>query len=480
MRPSAQGMALRQYVMLRKLGEGAYAKVKLALHLPMGTEVAIKIVPKGGNRDKFLAREVACKKVLRHPNILKLFQVVDTEDEVLLVLEHAQGGDLEDYLCRLRAQRPVLRDGAAQDPLRQPGVRGPRALPSPGVQWPRGRRLEPGVVLYDVVTGELPFEGNSFGELRARVLSGIYHEPHYLSQQCRDLLRKMEMLDPQSRSTLYSIFKHPWVGLTNGLPPCPEPTPGQHKATMETMDHLGLGKEVINRVLLEARYDDVMGTYLMLLSRQRADEEGPEPAISPKRLSPDGAHCFLMPEDHLQPEVSVHETLKVGVLPKQDAQKPTTTSRTGIPQEDTGMRSSVPSSGPLMPDAWKPSMASRSGPVLQEAWGPNTISLPGPLQEEALRPSTTLPGPQLEGGKETSRKTSSPAPQPSSTTRTPPPRMVAPAETLGHEHNSHSTLHSFRGYKARARGLLNRILKCCLCCVPFGGKQQSTVHPAGD
>ncbi|XP_054553741.1 serine/threonine-protein kinase MARK2-like [Talpa occidentalis] len=367
MRPSAQGMALRQYVMLRKLGEGAYAKVKLALHLPTGMEVAIKIVPKGGNRDKFLAREVACMKVLRHPNFLKLSQVVDTEDEVLLVLEHAQGGDLEDYLCRCGR----LVEMEVRHLFRQ-------ILATLSHCHARGvahRDLKPknllldrlGVVLYDVVTGELPFEGNSFGELQARVLSGIYHEPHYLSQQCQDLLRKMVMLDPQSCSTLYSIFKHRWVGLTNGLLPCPEPTPGQHKATMETMDHLGLGKEVINMVLLEARYDDVMGTYLMLLSRQRADEEGPEPAISPKRMSPDGAHCFLMPEDHLQPEVSVHETLKVGVLPKQDAQKPTTTSRTGIPQEDTGMRSSVPSSGPLMPDAWKPCMASSSGPMLREA-----------------------------------------------------------------------------------------------------------------
>ncbi|XP_054544583.1 MAP/microtubule affinity-regulating kinase 3-like [Talpa occidentalis] len=486
-------MALRQFVVLRTLGEGGYGKVKLALHLPTGTEVAIKIVPKGGNRDKFLAREVACMKVLRHPNVLQLFQVVDTEDEVLLVLERVQEGDLETTCAALshcHARGVAHRDlkpenllldrhrnikladfglsaqfsGASllKTPCGTPEFVAPELFRRQAYSGPVADVWSLGVVLYDMVTGELPFEGNTFGELRARVLSGIYHEPHYLSQQCRDLLKKMMTLNPQSRSTLDSIIKHPWVGLPNGLPPCREPSLGQHEAATETMVCLGIRKEDIDRALLEARYDDLMGTYLMLLSRQRADEEGPDPAITPKLLSPDGAHCFLMPEDHLQPEVSGHETLRVGLSPEQDAQKPTTTSGPGIPQEDAGVQSSV----------------SGSRPVLREAWGPNTISLPGPLQEEALPPSTTSPGPQLEGAQETSRKNSSPAPQPSSTTRTPPARSVAPAETLeDREHHSRSTL---GGYKARARRLLNRIVKCCLLCTPFRGKQQSKVHPAGD
>ncbi|XP_054555575.1 serine/threonine-protein kinase MARK2-like [Talpa occidentalis] len=201
----------------------------------------------------------------------------------------------------------------------------------------------------------------------------------------------MRALDPQSRSTLDSVIQHPWVGLMNGLPPCREPSPGQHQAATEAMVHLGFQKEVIDRALLEARYDPVMGTYLMLLSRQWPDEEEPDPAITPKLLSPDGAHCAPMPEDHLQPEVSGCETLRVSQ--KEDAQKPTTTSGPGIPQEDASVQSSVSGSGTLLRDAWKPSMASRSGPVLREARGHSAILLPGPLQEEAPLPDTTLPGP---------------------------------------------------------------------------------------
>ncbi|XP_054544939.1 MAP/microtubule affinity-regulating kinase 3-like [Talpa occidentalis] len=545
MRPSAKEMALRKYVMLGRLGEGAHAKVKLARHLPTGTEVAIKIIPKSGIPQRFLDREVACMKVLRHPNVLQLFQVVDTEKEVVLVLERAHGGDLQDHLlksgrlgevearrlfqqmlaalshCHARGvahrdlkpenllldkhQNLKLSDfglsaqfsGAAllQTACGSPQFMAPEILLHKLYSGPAADVWSLGVVLYNMVTGELPFKGTSLGELRTRVLSGVYQEPRYLSQDCRDLLKNMMTLDPQSRSTLDDIIQHPWVGLTNGLPTCHEPSPGQHKAATKAMVRRGYRKEVIDRALSEGRYDPIMATYLMLLARQRPVEEGPDPAISPKLPCPDGAHCASIPEDHRQPEVSGRENLQVGLAHKQDSQKPTTTSGPGIPQEDPGVQSYVSGSGPLLPDACKPSMASRSGPVLREAWGPNTTSLsgpvlreawgpnttslPGPLQEEALPPSTTSLGPQLEGGQENIKNTSSPAPQLSSTTQ-PPPRShllfsppVPPAETLGHSHSTQSS----RGCKARAHRIFLRILKCCIFCSPFGTKNKR-VHPA--
>ncbi|XP_037374345.1 probable serine/threonine-protein kinase MARK-A [Talpa occidentalis] len=200
-------MALRQYVMLRTLGEGGYGKVKLALHLRR-------------------ARRCGC---LGEMEVRRLFR------QILAALSHCHAHgvahrDLKPENLLLDWHRNIkLADfglsaqfsGAAllKTPCGSPEFASPELFCRQEYSGPAADVWSLGVVLYDMVTGELTFEGNSFGELRARVLSSIYHEPHYLSQQNRDLMRKMMTLDHQSRSTLDSVIQHPWVGLPNGLSP---------------------------------------------------------------------------------------------------------------------------------------------------------------------------------------------------------------------------------------------------------------------
>ena len=65
-----------KYRLLKTIGKGNFAKVKLAKHIPTGKEVAIKIIDKTqlnpGSLQK-LFREVRIMKTLDHPNIVKLF-----------------------------------------------------------------------------------------------------------------------------------------------------------------------------------------------------------------------------------------------------------------------------------------------------------------------------------------------------------------------------------------------------------------------
>ena len=67
-----------KYRLLKTIGKGNFAKVKLAKHIPTGKEVAIKIIDKTqlnpGSLQK-LFREVRIMKTLDHPNIVKLYQV---------------------------------------------------------------------------------------------------------------------------------------------------------------------------------------------------------------------------------------------------------------------------------------------------------------------------------------------------------------------------------------------------------------------
>ncbi|CAG0880114.1 unnamed protein product [Darwinula stevensoni] len=90
-----------KYRLLKTIGKGNFAKVKLAKHIPTGKEVAIKIIDKtqlNANSLQKLFREVRIMKILDHPNIVKLFQVIETEKTLYLVMEYASGGEVFDYL----------------------------------------------------------------------------------------------------------------------------------------------------------------------------------------------------------------------------------------------------------------------------------------------------------------------------------------------------------------------------------------------
>lgn len=89
------------YRLLRTIGKGNFAKVKLARHVLTGKEVAIKIIDKtqlNPTSLQKLFREVRIMKGLNHPNIVKLFEVIETEKTLYLVMEYASAGEVFDYL----------------------------------------------------------------------------------------------------------------------------------------------------------------------------------------------------------------------------------------------------------------------------------------------------------------------------------------------------------------------------------------------
>lgn len=59
-----------------------------------------------------------------------------------------------------------------------------------------------GVILYTLVSGSLPFDGQNLRELRERVLRGKYRIPFYMSTDCESLLKKMLVLNPAKRYSL--------------------------------------------------------------------------------------------------------------------------------------------------------------------------------------------------------------------------------------------------------------------------------------
>lgn len=231
-----------KYRLIKTIGKGNFAKVKLAKHVPTGREVAIKIIDKtqlNPSSLNKLFREVRIMKNLDHPNIVKLFEVIETEKTLYLVMEYASGGEVFDYLVahgRMKEKEArakfrqivsavqychqkhiVHRDLKAENLLLDadmnikiadfgfsnefvPGNKLDTFCGSPPYAAPelfQGKKYDGpevdvwslGVILYTLVSGSLPFDGQNLKELRERVLRGKYRIPFYMSTDCENLLK---------------------------------------------------------------------------------------------------------------------------------------------------------------------------------------------------------------------------------------------------------------------------------------------------
>lgn len=93
------------YVLEQTIGTGSFGKVKRACHEPTGCSVAIKIISKENIKEKpdvymKIKREINNLRKFRHPHIIKLYEVLETDTDIYLVMEFVNGGELFDYIIQ--------------------------------------------------------------------------------------------------------------------------------------------------------------------------------------------------------------------------------------------------------------------------------------------------------------------------------------------------------------------------------------------
>lgn len=98
-----QGMRLGKYELGRTLGEGNFGKVKLARDTDSGQLFAVKILEKTkiidlNNADQ-IKREISTLKLLKHPNVVRLYEVLASKTRIYMVLEYVNGGELFDKIA---------------------------------------------------------------------------------------------------------------------------------------------------------------------------------------------------------------------------------------------------------------------------------------------------------------------------------------------------------------------------------------------
>ncbi|XP_063649991.1 MAP/microtubule affinity-regulating kinase 3 isoform X26 [Pan troglodytes] len=309
------------YRLLKTIGKGNFAKVKLARHILTGREVAIKIIDKtqlNPTSLQKLFREVRIMKILNHPNIVKLFEVIETEKTLYLIMEYASGGEVFDYLVahgRMKEKearskfrqivsavqychqkRIVHRDLKAENLLLDadmnikiadfgfsneftvggkldtfcgsPPYAAPELFQGKKYDGPEVDVWSLGVILYTLVSGSLPFDGQNLKELRERVLRGKYRIPFYMSTDCENLLKRFLVLNPIKRGTLEQIMKDRWINAgheEDELKPFVEPELDiSDQKRIDIMVGMGYSQEEIQESLSKMKYDEITATYLLL------------------------------------------------------------------------------------------------------------------------------------------------------------------------------------------------------------------------
>ncbi|XP_043538916.1 serine/threonine-protein kinase MARK2-like [Chiloscyllium plagiosum] len=125
-----------------------------------------------------------------------------------------------------------------------------------------------GVILYTLVSGSLPFDGQNLKELRERVLRGKYRIPFYMSTDCENLLKKFLVLNPAKRGSLEQIMKDRWMNVgydDDELKPYTDPEPDyKDPRRTELMVNMGYTRDEITDSLVNQKYNEVMATYLLL------------------------------------------------------------------------------------------------------------------------------------------------------------------------------------------------------------------------
>lgn len=325
-RSGQKPQSIGYYDLEKSVGEGNFAKVKLATHTLTGQKVAVKIIDKSKldkQTSKKLFREVRIMKMLNHPNIVRLYEVIDTPKELYLIMEYASGGEVFDYLVahgRMKEKEArrhfrqitlavdychhlhvIHRDLKAENLLLDANMHVKIADFGFSNQFSPGQRLNTwcgsppyaapelfqgkeysgpevdiwslGVVLYVLVCGALPFDGTTLTKLRARVLAGKFKVPFYMSTDCEKLIKRLLVLDPTKRATLDQVKQDKWFieGYENAeLPKYNAPTPiteAEEEIVMKDLENIGLDREAVKKSLRDNVYDHLAATYYLIADR---------------------------------------------------------------------------------------------------------------------------------------------------------------------------------------------------------------------
>lgn len=252
------------YELHQVLGEGSFGKVKVARHVSTSELFAVKIVGKCSISDieeaERVYRETAILTTLRHENVIRLCEVIDTSSKVYLVMEFARGGELLEYISKKRVlseretnrivhqmvdgidychkKNVIHRDLKLENVLLDesgcikiadfglsnsikfgqkmgtdcgtPSYTSPEQISSRRQVGAATDVWSLGVMVFTMMCGFLPFVGTSTRQIFRKIVAGQYLIPDFISDEGRNFLERLLTVDVDERITIHSIRAHNW------------------------------------------------------------------------------------------------------------------------------------------------------------------------------------------------------------------------------------------------------------------------------
>ncbi|XWS72747.1 hypothetical protein CRYUN_Cryun02cG0067400 [Craigia yunnanensis] len=254
-----------KYEMGRLLGKGTFAKVYYGKELTSGESVAIKVISKDQVKREGMMeqiqREISVMRLVRHPNIVELKEVMATKTKIFFVMEYVRGGELFAKVVKGKLKEDVARkyfqqlisavdfchsrgvshrdlkpenllldenenlkisdfglsalpeqlrnDGLLHTRCGTPAYVAPEVLRKKGYDGSKADIWSCGVILYVLLAGFLPFQDENIMKMYRKVFKAEFEFPPWFSIESKRLISKLLVADPERRITIPAIMRVP-------------------------------------------------------------------------------------------------------------------------------------------------------------------------------------------------------------------------------------------------------------------------------